>query len=273
MKIGIADKIITLFSIYRCVFHLPNKFKLYVLIKPLDCVRYTEFSFLLKYIKEINLTKGKKVLDISSPFMMSYILSRNFKVIKTDIYEEEKKYIKENNNLRFEKQDATAMIYDDNSFDFVYSISVIEHIFEKYKQAVQEMIRVTKNGGFIYLSFPVSINYTEEWLDSDIYSDQFKQDGKTFFQYRFDEEKLNNFLNSLPGTEVLRKSIYWERKNGKYNYLISLLKKKLAGKFISFFKDSFINFYYGFFLLNNRAGDFNEAKDFGNISLILKVVK
>ena len=102
----------------------------------------------------------------------------------------------------------------------VYSISVIEHIFNSYLAAIKEMIRVVKNGGYIYLTFPVSSTYTEEWISSEIYSNQEKSDNKTFFQYRFDEQKFYEIVDKLSNVKIISYSIYWERKNGLYNRYI-----------------------------------------------------
>lgn len=51
--------------------------------------------------------------------------------------------------VRFEVADGTALPYEDNSFDFCFSLSSIEHFggHEASRKAVQEMGRVLKPGG------------------------------------------------------------------------------------------------------------------------------
>ncbi|MCX9014281.1 MAG: hypothetical protein OIN89_05750, partial [Candidatus Methanoperedens sp.] len=57
---------------------------LFNIINPVDTTRYTEFTYLLNFIKNNDL-KQMTILDVSSPFMMAYILSSQNKIIKTDV--------------------------------------------------------------------------------------------------------------------------------------------------------------------------------------------
>lgn len=269
MIITFIDKLRVLFQVWSCIPMLPNKYKFYILLKPMEATRYTEFAYILKFLKKMSSKQGK-ILDVSSPFIMSYIFSRNNTVIKTDIYEKEKRFIKPFNNLKFELQDATKLTYKDNTFDFVYSISVIEHIYEKYAEAVKEMIRVAKPYSYIYLSFPASVKKTEEWLDADIYSNQFRKNNKIFFQYRFDEVSLKELLGNLKGTEIIHQDIFWEKEDGLYELMIRKMRMRNKNKYINFLKESFINFKYGFFILDSTPHGFDKAKNFGNVSIIIR---
>lgn len=49
--------------------------------------------------------------------------------------------------------DILSLPYDDNSFDHTMSIAVIHHLstIEKRKKAIEELIRVTKDGGKIFI--------------------------------------------------------------------------------------------------------------------------
>lgn len=52
------------------------------------------------------------------------------------------------------KADFTSLPFDDEFFDLVFSISVLEHIDKKLRYlAIQEMERVVKRGGYIYNTF------------------------------------------------------------------------------------------------------------------------
>ncbi len=274
MKINFIHKLKLLFRIYIALFKMNSKTALKVLFKPAETTRYVEFAYILEFFKRnnINIENKSKILDISSPFVLSYVLSRKSKVIKTDINEDEKLSIKENENLKFKIEDATNLTFENNTFDLVYSISVIEHIYKNYLIAVKEMIRVTRHGGIIYLTFPVSNSFKEEWIEFDIYSHQYKNGRKTFFQYRFDEEKTNEILNNISGVEILRKDIFWERKNGLYDKIIEKLRKYPGNNLKNYFINSLINFYAGFRLLDSKPKDFNSDNSFGNISIIMKKI-
>ncbi|OGH88670.1 MAG: hypothetical protein A3J93_01070 [Candidatus Magasanikbacteria bacterium RIFOXYC2_FULL_42_28] len=270
MKITVLNKLKLIFNVYSCLQNLYFRHIFGALINPIDSTRYTEFTYLLKYLKTNPIPLNSSALDISSPFIMAYLLSKNNKVTKTDINPAENLYIKSNNNFEFKLEDGTNLTFSDSTFDLVYSISVIEHIYNAYNKAIAEMIRVCKPGGVIYLSFPVSNKYQEEWLEQDIYSHQHKMNKKTFFQYRFDEQALNNLLGQINGASVVSKDIYWERHDGSYNEMTRIMRNRLKNKYLEKFRMAFLNFYYGFCLLENESAWFDKSKNLGNVSLILR---
>lgn len=273
MKVTILDKIKIIFSVYSIIgFFSCVKKKISLLFRPLDAPRYIEFAYLKKFIDKNDL-HNLNILDVSSPYVMSYILSKKNKVIKTDIDSSEKKFIEENKNLIFKIEDATQLSFSDNTFDFVYSVSVIEHIYEKYIRAIKEMIRVTKDGGYVYITFPVAEHYLEEWENGDVYEKQYKNNGKTFFQYRFDEKHVENIINEITKNEVIliTKDIFWEKRDGAYNSLIKQIKNKKSNIYVNFIKNVIINIWYGFNLFRgNPSQDFINAKSCGNMHIILK---
>ena len=55
-------------------------------------------------------------------------------------------------NTQFVQGDVGNMPFDDNSFDLVFSFNSFEH-FHEPREALLEMIRVTRSGGLIYLDF------------------------------------------------------------------------------------------------------------------------
>ncbi len=273
MNITTLDKIKIIFSVYSTVMFFSGvKKKISLLFRPLDAPRYFEFAYLRKFIRQNNLN-NLNILDVSSPYIMSYILSKNNKVLKTDIDSSEKRFIKETKNLTFKIEDATQLSFVDNTFDFVYSVSVIEHIYEKYIESIKEMIRVAKNEGYIYITFPVSKNYVEEWSDGDVYEKQYKNNGKTFFQYRFDKNHVEDIVNEIKKEKVniVCEDIFWEKNDGAYDNLIKQIKINKSNVYINFIKNVIMNIWYGFNLFyGNPSQDFTNAKSCGNMHIILK---
>lgn len=270
MVINFFDKLNILFLTIRSLGRLPSGYFLHKLVNPVETTRYHEFGYFIKSLKKNSIKPEGLILDVSSPYMMAYLLSRNARVIKTDINQSESGAIKTSPKLEFKKEDATKLSFNDNTFDIVYSISVIEHIYEKYLDAVREMVRVCKNGGYIYVTFPVSSKLSEEWMKVDIYSDQTVVDGKVFFQYQFNEEKLKEILESMVGAEIISKDIYWESKDGMYDGMTRRMRKRYKNKFLNAIKQSLLNLYYGFFLLENDPKDFSCGKQLGNAMILLK---
>ena len=223
-------------------FEMPGlKAKIQRLFLPIEFTRYTEFSYIIKFIEK-NRSHIFKVLDISSPYMLSYYWKRKkYQITKTDINSDEEKNIRQCSNLTFQVEDAVNLSFDDNYFDLTYSISVIEHIYNDYMTAINEMIRVTKKNGLIYLTFPVSAEHNEIWLDHDIYSNQQKKEGRTFFYYKFDKEDVEAIFDNIKDkASVLSYDIYWESFNGSYDLTIKMLKANFFGKYLSYLKNAII---------------------------------
>lgn len=115
-----------------------------------------------KYFKEYllfvshNLDKGKTLLDIGCGLgQSSYYLSElGFKVTGVD---SSSSYIKEANKqyegIEFRKARAEKLPYPDNYFDIVASFNTVEH-FTDVEAALVEVIRVTKQGGYIVINSP-----------------------------------------------------------------------------------------------------------------------
>ncbi len=270
MKVSFFDKIYLLLKIYGNLHRLPFRYFFHVLLKPAENIRFTELGYLVKYLKTNKSPHFERILDVSSPFILSYILSAKSNVLKTDINPDEKKYIAESNQLSFKTGNALSLSFDNDSFDFVYSVSVIEHIYERYISAVQEMIRVTKTGGLIYLTFPVSNEFREEWLEQDIYSHQHQTSGKVFFQYRFGKKQVDELLSKLPDVSIVACDIFWEKKAGSFDKMIFRMRKKTGIKVIDFLKNTFLGNYHGFTLLETEPQNLHYEKPFGNVSLLLK---
>ena len=270
MTVNATDKLKTVLEIYGIVHHLPGwRHAIKILINPMDSTRYVEFAHLLRFLDEKGV-RPQRILDVSSPYILSYVLSKTGKVIKTDINPEEGEFIREGENLSFRLEDATHLSFEDDSFDLVCSISVIEHIHGNYLTAVREMARVTRPGGYLYLTFPVSSTRMEEWLGEDPYGFQHRAKGRSFFQYRFSEEELAGICSASSDMEVLDQSVYWERKGGRYDRTIGWLRKDCGNGKINVLKNSLVNLVSGFILLDNRPAGFRCSKSFGNASIFFR---
>lgn len=130
--------------------------------------------------KEKNL-EGKKVLDIGTGTgrWAVKLAKKGAQVIGIDL---DAQIIERNNqqfslfsNLKFLPMLATNLNFPDQTFDLVISITCLHHIpYRKQKQAIKEMCRVTKLGGWVLIIesinkkhfhpcvFPNSI---KEWID------------------------------------------------------------------------------------------------------------
>jgi SAM-dependent methyltransferase len=270
LNISLIDIIKVRLLIYGQLHRLPNlKQVLRTIINPFDITRDVEFGYLLKMLKRYNI-RHDTILDISSPFIMAYVLSGHSRVTKTDINPAESEMIKEGPNLNFQLEDGTQLSFQDNSFDLVYSISVIEHIHGNYADAVQEMVRVLKPGGYLCLTFPVSAQHTEEWFDHRMYPAQYQKDGKAFFQYRFDRDDVACLLSRLNHVDLVDMSLYWEKKTGGYDRCITWMQDKPLIEKLRSVKNGMLCLWSSFTLLEHRHQGFDHARHFGNASLLFR---
>ncbi len=173
--------------------------------------------------------------------------------------------------VEFKREDATCLTFSDDSFDLVYSISVIEHIYEDRVRAISEMVRVTRLGGLIYITYPVARQIVEECVDFPIYPDQAVRDGRTFFLYRFGSDRVADIIRRIPDTvEVIRQDIFWERRKGLYDWLVQYLRSSGNPWFFGRLKSALLNLALGLIFFERTFGAFEKHKKFGNAHITLK---
>ena len=165
---------------------------------PMDPSRYYELATIVKNLK---LKPKQIVLDISSPKLITYYLSNKYPntiFYATDIYKHELDIWKNSfgipSNIVFEVQDATNLTYTKNKFDYVYSVSVIEHIDKKGKMAdkiaVNQVKRVLKKSGSFLFTTMISNHYSEVFSEGNMYSQNKKKRLRHFFYRVYDYKSL-----------------------------------------------------------------------------------
>jgi ubiquinone/menaquinone biosynthesis C-methylase UbiE len=143
-----------------------------------------------------------------------YLLSEaGYKCIGIDIAEETiKRARKANPSLNLEIMDVRELEFPDNYFAGYWSLGVIEHFFEGYDEILNEMSRVVKPGGDIFVTVPVMSLQRRlkaffgfyETASEEINNKFSKSD---FYQFIFTHKKLiNNFTkNGLELVEIRNK--------------------------------------------------------------------
>lgn len=192
------------------------------LILPVEYVRCVENRYVLKHLEA---TRDHVVLDVGSPKLLSLFLAARVgaQVYATDVMDyfipEAGAYAKsvlgaDGARYRMEIQDARALTYPDDTFDRVFSISVIEHIPDDGDGlAVREIARVLKPGGLFCFTVPWSDRgYLEEfarrgpgayWVTSD--------EEVVFYQRAYDRDALERRLLRRSGLETLDVGFWGER--------------------------------------------------------------
>lgn len=181
-----------------------NKEVLKRIIIPMDIARYYEIPRTFEYLK---VNKNSKVFDLSSPKLISCYLSEvtKAKVVATDVWRDEilswsifKKTNTGKNifkNLILKVIDGRHLKFKSNYFDFVYSISVIEHIEKNGdSKMIKELARILKRGGVLVLTTPVGNKYEEKWVNRDVYGTKYSGKKSVFLSRIYSRKKLQERL-------------------------------------------------------------------------------
>ena len=275
MLITKYDRVKLFFLVVRLIFKLPitlkNKFKR--VFQPIDGTRYIEHCYFLKQLKTLRLSlENVKILDISSPYLFTYILAaQGAIVLKTDINLDESSNFFNDGEVLFRKENAINLSFRDESFDCCYSISVIEHIYKDYDMAVSEMIRVLRTEGLLYLSFPVSGQFKEEWSEKNIYNHQYEKNGKYFFQYIFNGKTVDRIINNHKDKlEVVNISYFTDSSFLNYEKYISWIKYPLKPVAVNYLKNSLLHFLYGIISLKSKSIDTIKSETISTCCLLFR---
>jgi len=99
--------------------------------------------------------------------------------------------------LNIEYGDINNLKYPDNNFDGYWSVGVIEHFFDGYQPALQEMQRVIRKDGCLFLTFPHMsfLRRIKAKLNKYPLWDK-KRNSAEFYQFALDENKVIEDLRS-----------------------------------------------------------------------------
>ncbi len=192
------------------------------IIIPMDIARYFEIPATFRYL---DAKANEKILDISSPKLISFYISEKIKsvVYGTDVWNKEIiewKKIKSNvifnrnltRNLKLNTVDGRKLPYKKNFFDKIFSVSVIEHIEKNGDTAcIRELARVLKPGGKIVITTPFGSEYKENWVSRDAYGNKFDGDKPVFLSRIYDKKNLKTRLIDPSGLKLESRIICNER--------------------------------------------------------------
>lgn len=167
-----------------------------------------------------------RILDIGSPKVLSLYLAKHLgaNVYSTDI---DDYFIREYTHLRameglspdrfhIQTEDGRHLSFADNSLDKVYAISVLEHIPDcGDSETVREMGRVLEPGGRAMITVPFLPKARNEyWPAEKLYwaaHSKLDEDGRVFFQRRYDETDLHDRLITPSGLRLRSLQFVGER--------------------------------------------------------------
>lgn len=149
--------------------------------------------------KALALIKEDRILDIGSPKWLSFKLLccgyRKLHISDVDDYflKDFQVYKKINPAIELDVFNAESIPYDDNFFNKIFSISVLEHIPNDGDiKVLKEIKRVLVSGGVAVIAIPSSTAYVEEWIENKTFYWNAIQNanGRFFYQKRYDENTI-----------------------------------------------------------------------------------
>ena len=202
-----------------------GKLSLKLLFNPVSIVRYFEFDFAFSNLK---IAKNTKLLDVSSPYLFGFFISINYRCTYNYINpdkEDLKNVTSLASKFKFKGEystkplDATQLRLPNSSYDYIVSISVIEHIADHGdSKAIQEMWRLLKPGGELIITLPVKKKFETEYTDSDLYNlNQTRNQKRYFFQRIYDLDTIKErLLSSIHNFEIVEQKVFGESIEGFY---------------------------------------------------------
>jgi SAM-dependent methyltransferase len=185
---------------------------------PLDIDRVHELPWAGR---QMVASRATRILDISSPKLLACWLAEHTpaEVVGTDVWVDEieawrqlvsgadpsgRRY----GRLSLEVADATALPFGDESFDAVFSVSVIEHLpYDADGAMMREIARVLRPGGIAALTFPYRAQYAEEFVSHDLYGQRYT--GTPLFFYRhYDEGAVAQRLLGDLDVDVVERGVW-----------------------------------------------------------------
>ncbi|HYS04829.1 MAG TPA: class I SAM-dependent methyltransferase [Candidatus Dormibacteraeota bacterium] len=176
-----------------------------LLISPVGYWRFLPNAFTYQEFLRFD---NPRTLDVSSPKLPSvFFATLTSREVRATDLDDDKIFSRWKpaadalglSNYFVEYQDARHLTYPDETFDFIYSISVIEHIPDDGDAvSLREFRRVLKPGGTLVVQIPYRRKRDDIWLSVD--SKGMPLPAPRFYERHYDMERLNERL----ATEGLR---------------------------------------------------------------------
>lgn len=202
-------------------FNIRDAYRL--MVYPMDSVRYFEFNFMWRAIKDREVIS---YLDVSSPRLFPLVMVDRKAPLVGDLINPAKGdlsvtmslagQIGLTNRCRFHEKLIDEVSFQNDSFDVITCISVLEHIPDD-KAAVTKMWSLVRPGGRLLISIPCAAKASEEYINIDEYELLDKdENGFVYYQRYYDQCMIQNQILEITGLPK-KFEIYAEKQAGNYD--------------------------------------------------------
>ena len=163
--------------------------------------------FLSGVSRKISSKEKLKIFDVGcgKGLLLMLLEREGFKCYGLDISSNVLKNARGKSNAEFVKGDIYKLPFKDKSFDVIFCMDVMEHLFDPHL-AIAEIKRILKDDGFAYFSFPLELHLEHRiriLFGKNIHNPLAVGSHIRFFKPR-DVEKLFR----LNGMKIVRKRYY-----------------------------------------------------------------
>ena len=214
------------------------------LFAPMDSTRYFEFHEVWKRAKGFSFTR---YLDVSSPRLMPLLLLRATPAATAELINPDSEDLKETNEFaealgvksrcEFIGDTLENARVPSASFDLVTCISVLEHIPDD-AAALKTIWPLLRPGGKLILTLPCLSHSLDQYISYNEYGVlKPGDDGYTFWQHYYDNERLESCIYSVTGKPVYT-AIYGEKNRGLFFRNVSM--KRVLGARYAFWREPYM---------------------------------
>lgn len=198
------------------------RFGLRNIVTGLDYVRCLEYPLVFEHL---DFAHGGRLLDVGSGrsiFPLFVAVNTSVRAIALDQsgwvrWQREmaerfkRRGLLKNSHFEVVVGDARGLCFTDDHFDYISSISAIEHIEgDGDTAAIRELSRVLKPGGRLVLTVPFNYQcYKEFWISENTYTLAYRGT-PLFYQRHYDDEALWRRLIEPSGLHLLKRAIFGE---------------------------------------------------------------
>ncbi len=140
-----------------------------------------------------------------------YALKKNgYRAIGIDFAPETVSFVNKNfSELDVRLGDVMQLDIETQSVDAYWSLGVIEHFFDGYKEIVEESNRILKKKGYVFITFPSMNILRKIKVKLGLYSIYDDQDKENFYQFALDPDQVISRFKNLDFELISKK-----RNNG-----------------------------------------------------------
>jgi len=192
------------------------------LLNPVSITRYFEFPFVARSLP----VSARKCLDVSSPRLFAFYWWTAIPGVAIEMLNPDARDLSETRraaraagiSVTCSNTDVRALARRPNTYDALWSISVLEHIHGDYddRDAIAWMYSALRPGGVMAVTVTIDRRFWDEYRDADPYGLDRPTSGPVFFQRWYDLAAIQERLLSRLSGATTSLAFFGETRPGAF---------------------------------------------------------